>query len=135
LGGNFTVKQLAEAAQECLGGIEIAFKTENVIDPRSYKVSFDRAKNELGFKAIVDLNTGGSEIVFESRKLIDSDVDLMDRKTNRLLQIKFLLENGIDLDSASFNLDSALALATASNDSLASKHINAAIEKRKLLNI
>ena len=48
---------------------------------------------------------------------------------------KFLLENGIDLDSASFNLDSALALATASNDSLASKHINAAIEKRKLLNI
>ena len=48
---------------------------------------------------------------------------------------KFLLENGIDLDSASFNLDSALSLATASNDSLALKHINAAIEKRKLLNI
>jgi ankyrin repeat protein len=48
---------------------------------------------------------------------------------------EYLLENGIDLDSASFNLDSALALATASNDSLALKHINAAIEKRKLLNI
>jgi ankyrin repeat protein len=48
---------------------------------------------------------------------------------------KTLIENGIDLDSASFNLDSAFALATASNDSLALKHINAAIEKRKLPNI
>jgi ankyrin repeat protein len=48
---------------------------------------------------------------------------------------EYLLENGIDLNSASFNLDSALSLATASNDSLALKHINAAIEKRKLLNI
>jgi nucleoside-diphosphate-sugar epimerase len=98
LGGNFTVKQLAEAAQECLGGIEIVFKTENVVDPRSYKVSFDRAKNELDFKAILGLNAGGSEIVLEARKLITTDIDLMDRKTNRLLQIKFLLENGF-LDS------------------------------------
>ncbi len=48
---------------------------------------------------------------------------------------EYLLENGIDLDSASFNLDSALSLASASNDSLALKHINAAIEKRKLLDI
>ena len=48
---------------------------------------------------------------------------------------KYLLENGIDLNFANFNLDSAHALATASNDSLALKHINAAIEKRKLLNI
>jgi ankyrin repeat protein len=48
---------------------------------------------------------------------------------------KYLLANGIDLDSASFNLDSALSLATASNDSLAIERINAAIKKRKLLNI
>jgi ankyrin repeat protein len=48
---------------------------------------------------------------------------------------KYLLENGIDLNFANFNLDSALSLATASNDSLSLKHINAAIEKRKLLNI
>ena len=48
---------------------------------------------------------------------------------------KYLIENGIDLDSASFDLDSALSLATASNDSLAIERINAAIKKRKLLNI
>ena len=95
LNGNFTVKQLAEAAQECLGGIPIAFKTENIADPRSYKVSFERAQKELGFSAKVDLNTGGVEIVLESKRLIEQGIDLMDRKTNRLLQIKYLLENGL----------------------------------------
>jgi nucleoside-diphosphate-sugar epimerase len=98
LNGNFTVKQLAEAAQECLGGIEIAYKTENIVDPRSYKVSFERAKYELNFKASIGLKTGGSEIVLESKKLIQQGIELMDRKTNRLLQIKYLLEKGI-LDS------------------------------------
>jgi nucleoside-diphosphate-sugar epimerase len=95
LNGNFTVKQLAEAAQECLDGIPIAFKTENIVDPRSYKVSFERAQRELGFTAKVGLNTGGAEIVLESKKLIGQGIDLMDRKTNRLLQIKYLLENGL----------------------------------------
>jgi nucleoside-diphosphate-sugar epimerase len=98
LNGNFTVKQLAEAARECLGGIEIAYNTENIIDSRSYRVSFNRAKNELGFKAMVGLSKGGSEIVFEARKLMAGESDLMDRKTNRLLQVKYLLTNGL-LDS------------------------------------
>lgn len=48
---------------------------------------------------------------------------------------KYLLANDIDFDSANFNLDSALSLATASNDRLSIERINAAIEKRKLLNI
>lgn len=95
LNGNFTVKQLAEAAQECLDGIPIAFKTENIVDPRSYKVSFERARKELGFMAKVGLISGGAEIVLESKKLIGQGIDVMDRKTNRLLQMKYLLENGL----------------------------------------
>lgn len=95
LNGNFTVKQLAEAARECLGRIPIAFKTEHIVDARSYKVSFERARKELGFTAKVGLLAGGTEIVFESKKLIGQGIDLMDRKTNRLLQMKFLLENGL----------------------------------------
>lgn len=95
LNGNFTVKQIARAAQECLDGVPIAFKTENIVDPRSYKVSFERARKELGFTAKVGLLTGGTEIVLESKKLIGQGTDLMDRKTNRLLQMKFLLENGL----------------------------------------
>lgn len=93
--GNFTVRQIAEAAQECLEGIPIAFKTEKIVDPRSYKVSFNRAEKELGFTAKVGLNAGGIEIVIEAKKLIGQGMDLMDRKTNRLLQIKYLLENGL----------------------------------------
>ena len=95
LNGNFTVKQIAKAAQECLDGIPIAFKTENIVDPRSYKVSFERARKELGFTAKVGLLAGGTEIVLESKKLIGQGIDLMDRKTNRLLQMKFLLEKGL----------------------------------------
>jgi nucleoside-diphosphate-sugar epimerase len=95
LNGNFTVRQIAEAAQECLEGIPIAFKTERIVDPRSYKVSFDRAQKELGFTAKVGLNAGGVEIVLEAKKLIGQGINLMDRKTNRLLQIKYLLENGL----------------------------------------
>ena len=48
---------------------------------------------------------------------------------------KYLLANDIDFDSGNFNLDSALSLATASNDRLAIERIKAATEKRKLLNI
>ena len=94
-GGNFTVKQLATVAQSALNGIPIKFNTENISDPRSYKVSFEIARKELGFTAKVDLLAGGAEIVLESKKLIGQGIDLMDRKTNRLLQMKFLLESGL----------------------------------------
>ena len=43
-GGNFTVKQLAMAAQSALNGIPINFNTENISEPRSYKVSFLKAE-------------------------------------------------------------------------------------------
>jgi nucleoside-diphosphate-sugar epimerase len=99
LNGNFTVRQIAEAAQECLEGIPIAFQTETILDPRSYRVSFSRAQRELGFTAKVGLNAGGVEIVSEAKNLIGQGIDLMDRKTNRLLQIKYLLENGLIDDS------------------------------------
>lgn len=97
--GNFTVKELAEAAQNCLGGIPIAYKTENIVDPRSYKVSFKRMFRELDFQAQVDLKTGGDEVVLEAKKLLASNVELLGRKSNRLLQIKYLLDNGLINDS------------------------------------
>ncbi len=97
--GNFTVREIAEAAQICLGGIPVAYKTENLVDPRSYKVSFKRMFRELGFQAQVDLQTGGNEVVLEAKKLLASNVELLGRKSNRLLQIKYLLENGLIDDS------------------------------------
>jgi nucleoside-diphosphate-sugar epimerase len=102
LDGNYTVKELAEAAQICLSGVPIAFKTENIVDPRSYKVSFARAFKELGFEAQTTLVDGGAEIIQEAKILLARNLDLMGRKTNRLLQIKYLIEKGLVDDSLRF---------------------------------
>jgi nucleoside-diphosphate-sugar epimerase len=94
MNGNYTVKELAEAAQVCLDGIPITFNTENLTDPRSYKVSFERAHSQLDFAARIGLLDGGHEIAREARKLLEVGTNLLDRKTNRLNQVKYLLENG-----------------------------------------
>jgi len=102
MNGNYTVRELAEAAQICLDGLPIAFKTENIVDPRSYKVSFNRALKELGFQAQITLVEGGAEIVREAKMLLAKNLELLDRKTNRLLQIKYLNEKGLVDDSLRF---------------------------------
>ena len=104
LNGNFTVRQLAEAAQAALNGIPITFNTENIVDPRSYKVSFSKAKKVLNFQANTDLKTGGSELISQSRKLLEQGVDLLDRKTNRLAQMKFLIREGLLDETLRFKL-------------------------------
>ena len=104
LNGNFTVRQLAEAAQAALNGIPITFNTENIVDPRSYKVSFSKAKKVLNFQANTDLKTGGSELISQSRKLLEHGVDLLDRKTNRLAQMKFLIKEGLLDETLRFKL-------------------------------
>ena len=93
-GGNFTVKQLATVAQSALNGIPIKFNTENISDPRSYKVSFSKAEKLLNFQAKTLLESGGSELISQSRKLIEQELDLLGRKTNRLAQMKFLINEG-----------------------------------------
>jgi nucleoside-diphosphate-sugar epimerase/phosphoheptose isomerase len=95
LNGNFTVRQLAEAAQLALNGVPIIFNTENIIDPRSYKVSFLKAKKVLNFQAKTDLKTGGGELIIQTRKLLEQGAYLLDRKTNRLAQMKFLIKEGL----------------------------------------
>lgn len=93
--GNFTVRQLAEAAQSVLNGIPITFNTENISDPRSYKVSFLKAKKVLNFQAKTGLQAGGSELISQSQKLLQQGFDLLGRNTNRLAQIKFLINKGL----------------------------------------
>jgi len=93
-GGNFTVKELATVAQSALNGIPVKFNTENISDPRSYKVSFSKAEKLLNFQAKTLLDLGGNELISQSRKLIEQGIDLLDRKTNRLAQMKFLINEG-----------------------------------------
>lgn len=102
LNGNYTVRELAEAAQICLKGLPINYGTENIVDPRSYRVSFKRAKKELDYEAKVDLQTGGTGILGEVSRLKLQTEDLVGRKTNRLQQINYLLEMGLIDDTLRF---------------------------------
>jgi len=95
LNGNYTVKQIAEAAQSCLpSSTTITYNTENLVDPRSYKVSFKRAKDELGFNAEIDLISGGDDLLNNISSMRESK-DILGRNTNRLSQLKHLIELNI----------------------------------------
>jgi nucleoside-diphosphate-sugar epimerase len=94
LNGNYTVKQIAEAAQLCLPySAPITYNTEKLVDHRSYKVSFNRAKQELGFIAETDLIHGGKELLFKTNE-INKDKDFLGKKTNRLSQLMYLIQIG-----------------------------------------
>jgi nucleoside-diphosphate-sugar epimerase len=94
IGGNYTVREIAESASTCLGGITTVFNTENVVDPRSYRVSFDKALKLLGFVANRELVESGIEML-EKFKSLDLDEDfLLGRLTNRLAQVRYLQEKG-----------------------------------------
>ena len=95
LNGNYTVKQIAEAAQSCLpGNTTITYNTENLIDSRSYKVSFKRAKNELDFNAETNLISGGNELL-NNISSIKANKEILGKNTNRLSQLKYLIESNI----------------------------------------
>ena len=62
--GNFTVKDLAEAAQRVVTGSELVFLNQHT-DPRTYKVSFKKILTTLKdyFKPQWSLDMGGHELV------------------------------------------------------------------------
>ena len=62
--GNFTVREIAEAAQRSVPGSELIFTGEHT-DPRTYRVSFNRILTELKdyYKPKWDLDMGGRELV------------------------------------------------------------------------
>ena len=95
LGGNFTVKEIAVAAQECLSNKpEIVYNTEVITDPRSYKVSFQKAKKILGFEAQITMQSGGEEIISKINNMLALSPDELFGKTNRLNQIKRMVNEG-----------------------------------------
>lgn len=95
LGGNYTVKEIALTAQECLRNKpEIIYNTENITDARSYKVSFWKAKRDLNFEAQTTMQTGGNEIVLQINNLKGITIDELFEKTNRLNNLKKSMAQG-----------------------------------------
>jgi len=92
--GNFTIRELAEAAQRSVPGCELVFLNEHT-DPRSYKVSFNRILSELEdyFTPEFDLDKGGKELVDYFNRVNFSEDDFRGRICNRLPQLQYLQQN------------------------------------------
>lgn len=94
VGGNFTVLEVAEVASQCLGGIPILLKTEDLGDQRSYRVSFIKAKQELGFSGSKSLQYGGEEIIANLKNLSEEKREKYFSETIRLNVLKRLISSG-----------------------------------------
>jgi nucleoside-diphosphate-sugar epimerase len=94
--GNFTVRELAEAAQRSVPGSELVFTGEHGNDSRTYKVSFDRILTELKdyFTPAWNLDRGGLELVKYFNEINFTEEDFRGWKTVRLKKLNLLKEKG-----------------------------------------
>jgi len=93
--GNFTVRDLAEAAQKVVKGTDLVFTGEHGSDSRTYKVSFKKILTVLKdyYKPKWNLITGGNELVAFFDKINFTEEMFRQRKCNRLSQLKYLVRN------------------------------------------
>lgn len=90
--GNFTVRDLAEAAQRSVPRSSLIFTGEHGNDSRTYKVSFKKILSVLKdyYKPEWNLDKGGEELVNFFRKIKFDEKDFRGRKCIRLSQLKYL---------------------------------------------
>jgi nucleoside-diphosphate-sugar epimerase len=94
--GNFTVKDLAQAAQRAVPGSSLVFTGEHGNDSRTYRVSFKKILTVLKdhFKPQWDLDRGGKELVDLFKKTNFKEEHFRGLTCIRLKKIKFLQETG-----------------------------------------
>lgn len=102
--GNFTVMELAQAAQKSVPGSELKIIGKDV-DSRTYRISFNKILSKLKnyYKPEWDLEKGGKELVDLFNKTGFRESDLRGRKFIRLNQIKHLLSKKILSRDLKFN--------------------------------
>ncbi|MGK0291324.1 MAG: nucleoside-diphosphate-sugar epimerase [bacterium] len=93
--GNFTVRDLAEAAQRSVPGCELIFTGEHGADSRTYRVSFKRILTELKdyYKPCWDLDKGGKELVELFEKVNFTEEQFRGKTCTRLSQLNYLTES------------------------------------------
>ena len=91
---NYTVRDLAEAAQRAVSGSTLVFTGEHN-DPRTYRVSFNKILTVLKdyYKPEWNLDKGGIELVELFKKVNFTEDQFRNRTCNRLQQIKFLVDS------------------------------------------
>ena len=89
---NFSVREIAEMVEEIVPESKIEFSEDASKDSRSYKVNFDKIKNQLGFKTDWNLKEGVKQIYEILKKKNFSEVDFKDKDFHRMANIKWLIE-------------------------------------------
>ena len=95
--GNYTVKEIADAASNSVKNSSVIYTGEHGKDSRSYKVSFERILNDLSdwFKPKWDLEMGGKQLVEFFDNCNFSENDFRGLTTNRLIKLKDLIDKRI----------------------------------------
>lgn len=97
---NYTVREIAETVAAEFPGCALSFGPPSV-DNRSYRVSFDKIRNTLGFECDWNLAMGAKQL-HEVFATVQLDADTFNgRGHTRLKQVKYLLDTG-QVDSALF---------------------------------
>jgi len=93
--GNYTIRDLAEAAQKVVKGCSVVFTGEHGSDSRTYKVSFKKILSVLKdyYKPEWDLIRGGKELIVFFKKINLTEEMFRGRLCNRLPQLKYLVKN------------------------------------------
>lgn len=96
--GNFTVKEIAEAAQKAVPGSKLIFTGEHGGDSRTYKISFNKILKELKdyYKPIWNLKMGGNELIKFFKSVSLNEKDFRGFKTNRLECLKKKMNENLD---------------------------------------
>jgi len=93
--GNYTIRNLAEAAQNVVKGCSLVFTGEHGRDSRTYRVSFKKILSVLKdyYKPEWDLISGGKDLVEFFKKINFTEEMFRGRYCNRLSQLKYLVKN------------------------------------------
>jgi len=97
--GNFTVRDLAEAAQKVVPGSTLSFTGEHGSDARTYKVGFRRILTELKdyFKPEWDLIRGGRELIELFQKVHLTEEQFRGPSCVRLMKLNQMIQsNALD---------------------------------------
>ena len=91
--GNYTVRDLAEAAQRAVPNSSLVFTGEHGNDARTYRVSFAKILDVLKdyYKPEWDLDRGGKELVQFFKDVNFTEEQFRGKTCNRLKQVEHLL--------------------------------------------
>lgn len=90
---NLTVAEIAEGVAQTVPGSTLLITGENGPDPRSYRVDFSRARDELGFEAQWTIPAGAKEL-FEAYTAYGLTADAFTRRFTRLARLQSLRDGG-----------------------------------------